>query len=79
MYAHVNDAPDRPLEKQQDMQRLLPGEGVIELPRLLRALQRKGYMGCVSVEVFNNDLKKLDPDIAANAARVALGKVLGKV
>jgi sugar phosphate isomerase/epimerase len=79
MYVHINDAPDRPLDKQQDMQRLLPGEGVIELPRLLRALQKKGYAGCVSVEVFNNDLKKLDPDIAANAARVALAKVLAKV
>ena len=79
IYVHINDAPDRPLDKQQDMQRLLPGEGVIELPRLLRALQRKGYLGCVSVEVFNNDLKKLDPDIAANAARVGLGKVLSKV
>ncbi len=79
MYVHINDAPDKPLDKQQDMQRLLPGEGVIELPRLLRALQRKGYAGCVSVEVFNNDLKKLDPFIAANAAKVALSKVLAKV
>jgi len=78
-YVHVNDAPDKPLDKQQDMQRLLPGEGIIELPRLLRSLQKKGYAGRISVEVFNNDLKKLDPDIAANAARVALGKVLGKV
>jgi sugar phosphate isomerase/epimerase len=79
MYVHVNDAPDKPLDKQQDKQRLLPGEGVIELPRLLRALQKKGYAGCVSVEVFNDDLKRLDPDIAANAARVALSKVLKEV
>lgn len=79
IYVHINDAPDKPLDKQQDMQRLLPGEGVIDLPRLLRALQRKGYTGCVSVEVFNNELKKLDPDIAANAAKVALNKVLAKM
>jgi sugar phosphate isomerase/epimerase len=57
-----------PIEDQQDFKRLLPGDGMIDIPGFLAALQTAGYTGAVSMEVFNEDLKKLP---AAEAAKRA--------
>jgi sugar phosphate isomerase/epimerase len=61
----VDDAPDLPPEKIRDDERLLPGEGVINLVGFLQALQKIGYQDGLSVEVFGRGLKNYPPEQAA--------------
>ena len=72
---HVNDAPDKPPRQIEDEDRLLPGEGVIQLKTLIAALRARGYTGPWSLETFNPRYWKEDPDDMARrgyAATVAL-------
>jgi hypothetical protein len=46
--------------------RVLPGEGILDLPALIAALERHGYDGFFSIELFNEDLWRLP---VAEAAR----------
>lgn len=64
VHVHFNDAPNLPPEQIRDNQRLLPGEGVIDLVGFLRALQKIGYTDALSVEVFGR-LKDMPPEEAA--------------
>jgi sugar phosphate isomerase/epimerase len=47
---HVSDARKQPPEDVRDNQRLLPGEGVIDLVSFFKALQKIGYEDAVSPE-----------------------------
>ncbi len=49
---HVNDAPPGPLERLGDQDRVLPGEGVLELEGFYGVLRDLGYGGVYSVELF---------------------------
>jgi len=64
VHVHFNDAPNLPPDQIRDNQRLLPGEGVIDLVGFLRALQKIGYSDALSVEVFGR-LKDVPPEEAA--------------
>src|SRR6185503_17072529 len=61
----VNDSPDVPAEKIVDSERLMPGEGVIDLVGFFRALQEIGYREGVSPEVFGRGLKDIPPEQGA--------------
>jgi sugar phosphate isomerase/epimerase len=52
VHVHFNDAPNLPPDQIKDNERLLPGEGVIDLVGFLQALQKIGYQDALSVEVF---------------------------
>ena len=65
VHVHFNDAPNLPPEQIRDNERLLPGEGVINLTGFLQALQTIGYNDAVSVEVFGRGLNKMTPEAAA--------------
>jgi len=78
VHVHINDAPDRPRDEQIDFQRLLPGEGIIDLVGFLTALKRIGYDGPVSVETFSDELKTLTPTEAATRASRCLQGVFAK-
>jgi sugar phosphate isomerase/epimerase len=62
---HFDDAPDLPADKIRDNQRLLPGEGIINLTGFLQALQKIGYEDSLSVEVFGRGLKEMPPPESA--------------
>ena len=62
---HFDDSAELPPEAIRDNQRLLPGEGVIDLVGFLHALQKAGYKDSLSVEVFGRGLKEMPPDEAA--------------
>ena len=66
VHIHFNDSPNLPPEQIRDDQRLLPGEGVINLTGFLQALQRIGYNDALSVEVFGRT-KDMTPEAAAKA------------
>jgi sugar phosphate isomerase/epimerase len=65
---HINDCPPVPLDKIEDKNRLLPGQGVIDLKSFYAALKSTAYTGPVSVEVFSDALKALPPQEAARQA-----------
>jgi sugar phosphate isomerase/epimerase len=65
---HFNDAPKLPPEQIRDDERLMPGDGVINLVGFLRALKEIGYADAVSVEVFGKFLKEMTPEDAARRA-----------
>lgn len=71
--SHFNDAPDfPPRHLQQDPDRVLPGEGIIDLKRYCALLKQIGYNRCLSLELFNRNLWAQDP---AEVARTGLEKL----
>ena len=76
VHCHFNDAPDKPLDQQQDMHREIPGRGIIPLVDVLRVLQEIGYDGFLAVEIFNDELKAMPPAEAARLVKAACDEVL---
>lgn len=74
VHVHFDDAPKLPPEQIRDDQRLLPGEGVINLTGFLQALQKIGYRDALSVEVFGRGLKDMPVE---KAAKLGLDSALG--
>jgi len=62
---HFDDAPNLPPNQIRDNERLLPGEGIINLTGFLQALQKIGYEDSLSVEVFGRGLKQMPPQESA--------------
>lgn len=73
---HINDAYDLPRDEQIDNQRLLPGEGIIDLEGMLSALKEIGYNRYVSVETFSDALPRLGAEQAAVKTKSAVDRVL---
>ncbi len=76
VHVHINDAPDLPIGKQKDKERLLPGDGIINLKGFLKTLAYIGYNGYVAVETFNSDVTALGPEHAAQLTEVAVERLL---
>jgi 2-keto-myo-inositol isomerase len=59
---HMNDLPATPPPRQQvDADRVMLGEGIADLPRVLAHLRAIGYRGPLSLELFNPTLWEQDP------------------
>ncbi|HJN08437.1 MAG: sugar phosphate isomerase/epimerase [Pirellulaceae bacterium] len=59
---HIDDAhPNIPATKQMDPDRVMIGEGVIDLPSEIQVLREIGYQGAISLELFNQQLWSQDP------------------
>lgn len=65
VHIHVSDAPDLPPEKIRDNERLMPGEGVIDLKTFFAALKKTGYDDGVSPEVLGPRARTLTPEEGA--------------
>lgn len=76
VHVHFNDAARLPPEEVRDNQRLLPGEGVINLKGFLQALKKIGYDDALSVEVFGRGLKEMPPEEAARLGFEAATRVM---
>ncbi|PIF13590.1 sugar phosphate isomerase/epimerase family protein [Candidatus Pantoea floridensis] len=64
----------KPLSEYARHQRLLPGDGIIEVERFVDKLKSAGYSGPVGIEVFNDELKAQPADVAAHKAWQALNR-----
>lgn len=65
-HVHVNDMRDIPGELSNcNSDRVLPGEGCLDLKKLFGRLEEGGYDGYFSIEMFNEDLWKLPVQEAA--------------
>jgi sugar phosphate isomerase/epimerase len=62
---HFEDAARQAPELVRDNERLLPGEGVIDLTGFLRALRQIDYEDGLSIEVFGHGLKQMPPEQSA--------------
>jgi 2-keto-myo-inositol isomerase len=69
---HVNDAPSRDLAALGDADRVLPGEGVLDLQDFYSTLRAIGFDGVCSVELFNPRLWADGPLLAARRSHQAL-------
>src|SRR5262245_36585171 len=59
---HINDVPASPDPRTQtDADRVMVGEGIADLPRVIANLRSIGYRGPLSLELFNRELWARDP------------------
>jgi 2-keto-myo-inositol isomerase len=59
---HINDLPSRPDPlTQRDEDRVMVGDGIADLPRVIANLRTIGYRGPLSLELFNHELWSQDP------------------
>lgn len=71
--SHFDDAPASPPPPQQhDPDRVMPGDGCINLKRYVQLLHQTGYDRFVSLELFREDLWRQDP---LKVARTGLEKM----
>ena len=69
-HAHFQDLLDTPRELIDNDSRLIPGDGIAPLVRILRKLAEKRYAGALSVELFRAELVQGDPfEVAARVRR----------
>jgi 2-keto-myo-inositol isomerase len=68
-HVHYQDVPDMPRELLDNTTRLIPGDGVSPLVRILRKLSEKGYTGALSVELFLPEFQQGDPYEVARRIR----------
>jgi sugar phosphate isomerase/epimerase len=77
-HAHFQDVADVPKELYDNTSRLIPGDGVAPLVRILRKLAEKGFSGSLSVELFLPQLQDGDPYETAKQIREKAEAVLRK-
>jgi sugar phosphate isomerase/epimerase len=68
VHLHVSDAKPAPPEEVRDNQRLMPGEGIIDLMGFFKALAQIGYADGVSPEPLGRIPAEMSPDEAARLA-----------
>jgi len=70
---HLNDAPAQPPQLEQgDEHRVMPGDGILPLPQLIRDLDVIGFRGPLSLELFSRALWERDP---LDVARLGVSKI----
>ncbi len=75
-HVHFQDVPDMPRELLDNTTRLIPGDGISPLKRILRKLAEKGYAGPLSVELFLPQFQHADPFEVARRIRERAGPVM---
>ena len=71
--SHFNDSPGQPAAHLQgDADRVMPGDGVVDLKRYVALLKQIGYDRWISLELFREDLWQRDP---LEVARLGLEKM----
>jgi 2-keto-myo-inositol isomerase len=60
-HVHFNDVQDLPRELLDNATRVIPGDGVTPMTKILRKLAEKGYAGPLSVELFGPKFQQADP------------------
>jgi len=68
-HLHFQDVPDMPREMLDLSTRIIPGDGVSPLTRILGKLSEKGYAGPLSVELFLPKYQQGDPYEVAREIR----------
>jgi len=65
-HVHVDDMRDKPGELSNcNADRVLPGQGCLDLKAIFRTLEKHGYRGYYAIEMFNDKLWAMSPTAAA--------------
>ena len=75
-FVHINDAENLPREILTDTNRVLLGRGVIPLKKIIDKLDRIGYDGYASLELFDRKLWNKDPKEVAKEGLKSLKRFL---
>jgi 2-keto-myo-inositol isomerase len=75
-HVHFQDTPDIPREMLDHTTRIVPGEGVTPLVRILQKLKEKSYRGALSVELFLPEFQQSDPYEMARRIRASAESVM---
>jgi 2-keto-myo-inositol isomerase len=75
IHAHLNDTQDLPRELLDMHSRVIPGDGVAPLPKILEKLADRGYTGPISVELFLPKFQEADPVELAKEIKLKCEKV----
>ncbi|MDB5353316.1 MAG: sugar phosphate isomerase/epimerase [Planctomycetota bacterium] len=74
---HINDLPDSPPPREQtDADRVMLGEGIADLPRVIENLRSIDYRGPISLELFNEGLWILDPSVVCRVGLEQMRKLV---
>lgn len=74
---HINGAEDLPKDQLNDSKRLYPGEGILPIAEMKAILDKIGYDGPASVEIFRPEYWEQDPFEVATNAKTAAERALG--
>lgn len=75
---HINDSMDMPTGWLRDRHRVWPGEGVINLEEIIKALKKIGYDKMASVELFNEEYWEWDIEKTIKTGKEKTEAVLKK-
>jgi 2-keto-myo-inositol isomerase len=76
---HINDADDLPRGAlKEDRHRLFPGDGVINLDEILKALRKIGYHDTASVELFREEYDEWDVEKFIKVSKDKTAEAVGK-
>ncbi|MBC7928724.1 MAG: sugar phosphate isomerase/epimerase [Bryobacteraceae bacterium] len=78
LHAHLNDTQDLPRELLDLHSRVIPGDGVAPLAKILRKLGDRGYSGPISVELFLPRFQEADPFELAKEIQLKCGVVFNE-
>ena len=77
IHMHFEDTPREPVrELLEQRHRVLPGEGVAPLERIVEAVRKKKYAGALSVELMEPSFQSMDPYQLATKVRAAVEPLL---
>src|SRR5262249_4810423 len=62
LHMHFEDTPrEPPRELLEQRHRVLPGQGIAPLKKIVETVKRKGYAGALSVELMDPAFQQMDP------------------
>lgn len=78
VHIHFDDSAALPPEQVRDNERLMPGDGVIDLVGFLQSLQAIGYQDALSIEIFGKFVQEMTPESAAKTGLAKARAVFAK-
>ena len=75
-HAHFQDVLDAPRELTNNNYRLIPGDGIAPVVRIIQKLAEKGYGGSLSVELFRQEIVNGDPFAVGTEIRTKCERVM---
>lgn len=76
--AHINDSPPGDYTKFTDVERVMPGDGVIPLVDFIRHLAQAGFTGPIACELFNPEIRRRDPIEVALESRLKTEAIIAE-
>lgn len=75
---HINDSMDIPPGALRDKHRVWPGDGVIDLKKILGTIRKAGYNKMASIELFNEDYWEWDIEKVIKTGKEKIEAIVAK-